>query len=403
MSYKKQIFLTVTLLASLILILTIAMVSGRVNPDLPWSPKPKKSSANEFPLVGEVPRVVNTELGAIVVSTLLDDLDSPWALASLPNDRFLITTKSGKVLIYDALTNDLRKVRGMRRVIENHRAHLFDVYVHPEYQTNRWVYFSYAVEKEQGLGSEVARAKFDKNRLSEWQTLFTSSPGVNRNKHFGGGLAVDNGFLYIALGEHHKRARVQDLSTHIGKIVRLHDDGRIPADNPFIDVENALPEIYALGFRNPQNIAIDKSGNIWVVEHGPSAGDELNRIIPGANFGWPLVTLGTEYNGKPIAPPYIDGEEMIAPVYDFKKSVAPSGLAFYNHELLPFWKHNVLVTTLIGTHLSRLELEDNNVVHEERLFLEFNTRLRDVHVSSSGRIYLLTEDGRLVRVDAASE
>ncbi|MGI9293251.1 MAG: PQQ-dependent sugar dehydrogenase, partial [Pseudomonadales bacterium] len=248
----------------------------------------------------------------------------------------------------------------------------------------------------------VARAQLNNNRLTNWQTLFQSSPMVEGRKHFGGGLAVHEGFLYVALGEHYTRPEVQDLSTHMGKVIRLHDDGGIPVDNPFIGVENALPEIYALGLRNPQNIAIDKNGNIWAVEHGPSAGDELNLILPGANFGWPLATKGTEYNGKPVAPNYKGGVEMIDPIHDFKISVAPSGLVFYDHELIPFWRDNLLVTTLIGAHLSRLVLEDNKVTHEERLFSRFKTRLRDVQLSSNGCIYLLTEDGRLIKIDAAA-
>jgi glucose/arabinose dehydrogenase len=282
---------------------------------------------------------------------------------------------------------------------------LMDVALHPNFADNRWVYLSYAASGRGGIGTEVARGRLVDNRLQDLQVLFRALPKASGGRHFGSRLLfAPDGFLYISLGERGQRPQAQSLGSHLGTMIRLHDDGRVPADNPFAGRAGAMPEIYSYGHRNIQGLALQPgTGRIWAHEHGPQGGDELNLLGAGRNYGWPVITYGRNYvTGTRIG----EGERkagMEQPVHYWVPSIAPSGLAFYQGDKFPGWKGDALIGSLKFSYLVRLKLENQRVIHEEILLEGLLTRIRDVRTGPDGYVYLLTDEnnGKLVRLQPA--
>lgn len=341
---------------------------------------------------------------------LLDELDHPWGVSSLPDGRFLVTERSGDVVLFDpANGNQITKLKGEPEVSADGQGGLLDVLVDPDFKNNAWVYFSYSLENDVGeTGTEVARARLQNNRLSDFQVLFTQLPKSWGTRHFGSRLLIDQSrYLYVTLGDRGDRDQAQDLSNHIGVVLRLYPDGTVPADNPFTTVAHAKPEIYSYGHRNIQGATFHPvTGELWAHEHGPQGGDEVNVIKKGKNYGWPTITYGAEYgSGDPIGEG-VKKKGMEQPLYYWDPSIAPSGMAFYQGKVYEHWqdtssdRQHLLVGALKEQALVHLVIEAGQVIREERLFVGQLGRIRDVEVSIDGYVFLLTDEnnGKLIKL-----
>lgn len=340
---------------------------------------------------------------AFRVVTLARGLNHPWGLAFLPDGRLLITERAGRLRLFEGGRLRPDPVPGLPEIRPHGQGGLLDVALHPQFADNGLVYLSYVGGDREGVGTEVLRARLVHNRLIDVRVVFRMRPKLDNGLHFGSRLVFDRkGLLYVTLGDRGYAERAQRLDDHVGTVVRITDDGRVPADNPFVARRDALPEIYSYGHRNIQGAARHpETGRIWIVEHGPHGGDEVNVLQPGGNYGWPVITYGVEYGtGAPIG----EGTHkpgMVQPLwYWVPSSIAPSGAAFYQGDRFPRWQGNLLVGALRERMLVRLKLDGERVVTEERLLRGLG-RIRDVRVGPDGLIYLLTDEanGRLLRLE----
>jgi glucose/arabinose dehydrogenase len=331
-------------------------------------------------------------------------LANPWAVAFLPDGRFLVTERAGRLRIVERDGRLGEPVAGLPAVDSGGQCGLLDVALDPKFADNAWVYWSYAEAGEGGNSTAVARGKLQGNRLVEVQKIFTQQPKVSSTLHCGSRLVfARDGRLFVVLGDRFSRKDdAQTLDNHIGKVVRIEADGKVPADNPFVGTPGAKPEIWSLGHRNMQGAALHPvTGELWATEHGPQGGDELNVVRAGKNYGWPLITYGRNYGlGTRI------GEEGPKPGFEqplkvwLPVSVAPSGLTFLTSERYPGWKGNLFMGTLRGQSLIRLEVDGSSVLNEHSLLRSANSRIRDVRQGPDGWLYILTDgaDGQLMRL-----
>lgn len=339
--------------------------------------------------------------------TVTEGLEYPWGLAFLPDGRMLVTERPGRLRLVDAEGRlHPQPVSGVPAVAAFGQGGLLDVALHPDFARNGWIYLSYAAQGEGGYGTEVVRARLEGQSLRDLKVVFSMRPKTTTGHHFGSRLVFDRqGYLYITLGDRGDMGRAQRLDDHAGSVIRLHDDGRVPADNPFVALPNALPEKFTLGNRNIQGAALHPAtGALWAHEHGPQGGDEINVIRAGVNYGWPVATYGRNYgSGTPIG----EGTHMAGtaqPLLQWTPSIAPSGMAFYRGDKFPAWRGNLFVGALRGQMLVRLELDGERIVREERLLENKVGRIRDVRNGPDGYLYLLIDDarGRIVRLEPAS-
>ena len=356
-----------------------------------------------FTPVGKTQELFHSQEHDFIVRTLVTDLNRPWGMAFISEDEVLISERPGTLnLISDGFTTR-RTIAGLPRIAAVGQGGLLDVALHPEFNSNRLVYISYAASGPGGEGTEVARGRLTGGRLEDVEIIFRALPKSGGGRHFGSRLQFgSDGYLYITLGERGQRNQAQALSTHPGSIIRLHDDGRTPVDNPFVARTTARPEIYTYGHRNVQGIALQPgTGRIWAHEHGPQGGDEVNIIKAGVNYGWPVITYGRNYGiGTKIGEgTYKAG--MAQPVHQWTPSIAPSGMAFYDGGKFPRWRGNLFAGSLKFRLLVRMAIEDDRVVAEERLLSDHYGRIRDVLTGPDRFIYLLTDesDGRLLRLE----
>ncbi|MBL8416637.1 MAG: PQQ-dependent sugar dehydrogenase, partial [Dechloromonas sp.] len=280
---------------------------------------------------------------------------------------------------------------------------LLDVALHPNFARNTLVYLSYAAEGPGGYGTEVLRGRLDGHALRDVQVIFRMQPKSKTSHHFGSRLVFDRkGHLYITLGDRGEMERAQRLDDHAGSVIRLHDDGRVPADNPFVNKPGARPEKFTLGNRNMQGAALHpQTGEIWAHEHGPQGGDEINIIRAGVNYGWPVITYGRNYGTGTKIGEGTSKPGMAQPLLYWAPSIAPSGMAFYTGERFPGWRGNLFVGALAGQMLVRLQLDGERIVHQERLLEGALGRIRDVRQGPDGLLYLLIDSaqGRIVRLE----
>jgi len=340
------------------------------------------------------------------VVTLADGLKHPWSIAILPDGGFLISERPGRLRIFREGALREAAVPGLPEIAATGQGGLLDVVPHPRFAENRWLYFSYAAEAGRGVTTHLARARFEQDALKDVEVLFVAEPASRGGRHFGSRIVFDDeGFLYLSVGDRGDRPRAQHLDDHAGSIVRLHDDGRIPDDNPFVGNPDARPEIYAYGVRNPQGMALHpRTGALWEHEHGPRGGDEINVIEAGRNYGWPVISHGIDYSGAAIGDGIRAHPGMEQPLHVWTPSIAPSGMAFYRGEAFSGWDGDLLVGALAHRHLARLRVDaGGQVVSEVRMLGELNRRIRDVRVHE-GLIYVLTDhdDGQLLRIEPKS-
>lgn len=334
------------------------------------------------------------------IQALTDELEFPWGMAFLPDGRLLVTEKPGRLRVLNPGTNSLTALAGVPEVFYRGQGGLLDVAVHPEFAENGWIYLSAAVPTSTTKSTtRVWRFRLEGNELKEASTIFEARPAFESSTHFGSALLFDSaGHLYITMGDRKQRQLAQDLGTHMGKVLRVHEDGGIPADNPFVSTPGALPEIYSYGHRNPQGIAMDPaSGRIWVAEHGPQGGDEINLLRAGTNYGWPVISYGEEYGGGKIGVG-TRHPEMAQPEYYYVPSIATGGLAFYSGDALPGWRGSLFVAGLRSFSVSRVALDTGGAPKEERLLEDFNFPARNLTQGPDGLLYLLTDNGGVLRI-----
>ena len=330
---------------------------------------------------------------------VVDDLQNAWGMVFLPKDAILIAEKSGKLLLYKS--GRVTEIENVPKVYNRGQGGLMDIELHPDYNKNGWIYFSYASSEGESKGGNTAimRAKLSNNQLKDVEQLYKASPNSTRGQHFGSRIEFDNdGFLFFSIGERGNRdVNPQDITRDGGKIYRLHDDGRIPNDNPFINESGARKAIYSYGHRNPQGLALHpETGKLWEHEHGPRGGDEINIIQKGKNYGWPVITYGINYSGTEITDE-TSRPGMEQPLYQWTPSIAPSAMTFVTSDKYPKWQGNLLVGSLAFQYLERLELKDNKVVYREKL-LDGMGRMRNVRQAPDGFIYISVEGQGIYRL-----
>ena len=337
--------------------------------------------------------IVESEHHTFAVETLVRGLSHPWSMAFLPNGDVLVTERVGRLRLISEGKLLQDPIAGLPNIRQHGQGGLLDVVLHPDFQTNNFIYLAYAGKTLRGYGTEVLRAKYINNKLEDIKVIFKALPKSRGGRHFGGRLQFSHDKkLFITLGDRGDRPRAQDLHDHAGSLIRINADGSVPEDNPYLDKKAAQPEIFSYGHRNIQGITKHPLSNIiWTHEHGPQGGDEINIIRKGANYGWPVITYGVNYGtGTKIG----EGTHKVGmeqPLYYWVPSIAPSGMTFYSGDEFVHWKNNLLVGSLKFGLLVRLEIDNNKVVHEERLLDGQYGRIRDIRQGPEGTLFLLTD------------
>lgn len=336
------------------------------------------------------------------VETVVEGLDQPWSIAFLDAQRWLISERPGRLrLVVDGVLREI-PVDGVPEVYAASQGGLLDVVADPDFADNQRIYLSYAHGTAKANATRVVRARLQNERLSNVQVLFTAQPRKATPVHYGGRMVfLPDRTLLLGLGDgFNQREAAQDLASHLGKLIRIDRDGKPPDDNPYVGRNDALPEIWSHGHRNVQGLVLHpRSGEVLAHEHGPRGGDELNRIEPGNNYGWPLASLGIDYSGARISP-YQSYPGTVDPLHHWTPSIAPAGMAVVSGPLFPDWQGDLLITALAGRALHRLSLDGDQITEHPPLLTELNERLRDVRMGPDGAIYVLTDgkDGKLLRL-----
>lgn len=343
--------------------------------------------------------VIQTEAMNVRLDRVVSGLGVIWGMAFLPDGSVLLTEREGNLRIVRNGRVQQEPITGLPEIFAMNQGGLLDVVLHPQYEDNGWIYLSYSAKTPEGLGYvEIMRARLDGNALIDKEVIFQESPPSNARHHFGNRIVFDNdGYMYFTIGDRGQRNLAQLLDNYAGKVFRLHDDGRIPTDNPFVGQEGALGEIFTYGNRNPQGMILHpETGELWSHEHGPRGGDELNIMRAGLNYGWPEITFGINYNGTIISEDTAR-VGMEQPIHYWTPSIAPSGMAFITSERYPAWNGDIMIGALSFQYLHRTVLNGETVVHEEQLFPAIG-RVRDVRQAPDGYIYFSTDNGNVFRI-----
>ena len=348
---------------------------------------------------GAQPSRIDGENGPVAVHTVASGLVHPWGLDFLPDGRILVTERPGSLRILSADGGISEPVAGVPDVYATGQGGLLDVRVGPNFADDSRIYLSFSEPGDGGASTAVARGRLDGNALKDVEVIVSQRPKVSGGRHFGSRLAfAPGGMLYVTTGDRGLGDPAQDLKTHIGKVLRINPDGSVPSDNPYVGTSDAMPEIWSYGHRNMQGAAVHPaSGKLWIHEHGPRGGDEINVPEAGRNYGWPLVSWGRHYSGVGIPDPPTRPEFADA-IYYWDPVIAASGMDFYSGDLFPSWKGNLLVGGLVAKAVVRLTLDGEKVVGEERLGL--GARVRAVRSGPDGAVYVLTDqrNGKLLRL-----
>ena len=353
-----------------------------------------------FPLtVSAAPTdVINSEAESFTLESVIEDLGVPWGLSWISDGELLITERQGKVRLLDRERAGLLTLRGVPEVMAEGQGGMLDVAVPPDFQRGEWIYFTF-VRGKSGKGVTVlARARLRDGTLVDWQDVLETRSATDTTHHFGSRIAFDEtGHVYFGVGDRGVRPTAQDLTSHNGAVMRITGDGKVPGDNPFAGRKGALPEIWSYGHRNPQGIAYDpEARRLWVIEHGPRGGDEINLVLPGRNYGWPIISYGKEYWGPVPVGEGTEREGMEQPVKQYTPSIAPGSLLLYDGKAFPKWRGNLFAGALRGRHLNRIVINaKGETAGEERLLEDLEERIRALAQSPQGWIYFSTDSGKL--------
>lgn len=355
----------------------------------------------------QTPQTIRTQEAAVRVVTVASGLENPWGMAFLPDGRLLVTERPGamRVVAHGKVSLPLGNVP---KVFDSGQGGLLDVTLDPDFARNRILYFTYAEpgqnEQAGGAGTALASAVFDETRLSNVKVLFRQQPKLSGGLHFGSRVVVGpDGKLWLGLGERYRRDEAQNLNSHLGKLIRLEKDGRVPADNPFRGRSDAKPEIWSYGHRNIQGMTRHpQTGAVWLHEHGAQGGDEINIPEKAKNYGWPVITHGIDYSGAKIGTGTA-APGMEQPLLHWTPSIAPSGMAFYTGGKIPAWRGNLFVGSLKFGTLHRVVLDGSRVLRQEQMLKEIDDNIRDVRDGPDGFLYLATDSprGRILRLEPA--
>lgn len=335
------------------------------------------------------------------IETLIDGLGVPWGMVFIGPDRLLVAERRGRLSLINTRSGQRQLLSGAPAVLANGQGGLLDVAVTPGLETGDWIYFTYSKPVDGEGATTLARARLQGRSLQDWQELLVTRSRTDTSRHYGSRIAFDNdGHLFFGVGDRGKRPNGQDLSNHAGTVLRLRLDGSVPKDNPFVGRSDALPEIWSYGHRNPQGLVFDRQHNrLWEIEHGPRGGDELNRIEPGRNYGWPVISYGKEYWGPVSVGEGTHKAGMEQPVKVYIPSIAPGSLLVYSGAAFSAWQGNLFAGALKLQHLNRLVLDgEGRVVKESRLLESLNERIRALAQSPEGWIYLSTDSGKILRL-----
>ena len=347
----------------------------------------------------------SSEKHNFTLETLATGLKHPWSIEFLPDGRILMTERAGVLSVFDPAKRSLQRITGLPSIRAAGQGGLLDIAIDPDYANNRTIYISYSGPDAARFGTEVARARLLEDRLADVRIIFRLMPKTRGGRHFGSRLLFgDDGALYISTGDRGDRPRAQKLADHAGSLIRINPDGSIPEDNPFTGRAGVKPGIYTYGNRNIQGIAMHpRTREIWTVEHGPQGGDELNLMLPGVNYGWPVITYGRNYGTGTAIGEGTEKEGMRQPVHYWTPSIAISSLLFYSGDVFPGWRDNAFVSSLLYGQLARLEIKGHRVVKEERLLNGAVGRIREVQQGPDGLLYIITDDsnGKLIRLKPA--
>lgn len=333
-------------------------------------------------------------------------LNAPWGITNLPDGRFLITEKAGTMRIVTGTGSVSNAITGIPSVNSSGQGGLLGLRVDPQFSSNRMVYWVFSENVAGGTVTSVAKGRLSDNEtnIENAVVIYRANPAANSTAHYGGRILFDqSGHLLVSTGERSDlatRPLAQSVTAALGKIIRITTNGTPAPGNPTFTQAGALPELYSIGHRNPQGMALHPvTGELWQSEHGPRGGDEINRVQAGANYGWPTITYGIEYGGQPIGSGIQQQNGMEQPVYYWDPVISPSGMTFYRGSRIPEWQNNLFVGALSGTHIARLVIVNNRVTGEERLLAGENQRFRDITQGSDEALYAITDAGRLYRID----
>jgi glucose/arabinose dehydrogenase len=339
------------------------------------------------------------------VKILDSSLSRPWGIAALPDGRFLITEKEGTIRVAAANGTHGAPISGIPAVNSAGQGGLLGICIDPAFEQNRMVYWAFSEPQAGGNLTAVAKGKLstDEAVMENVTVIYRATPAYAGTLHYGGRVLFSkDGHLFVSTGERsdlETRPQAQDVNSGLGKVIRISTDGTPVADNPFEGKPNSRPEIYSYGHRNVQGLAIHPvTGDLWESEFGPRGGDEINRLEPGKNYGWPTITYGIEYSGEKIGDAIQQKKGLEQPVYYWDPVISPSGITFYSGDAIPEWKNNLFISCLSGLHICRLVIKNNKVVGEERLLAEEGQRFRDITQGADGALYAITDQGRLYRI-----
>lgn len=345
----------------------------------------------------------------IAVTVVAKGLNKPWSIEPLHDGQWLINEKKGRMRIVSADGKLSEPIKGVPEVDAGGQGGLLDLALSPDFKNDRMVYWSFTEPRKGGNGTSVARGVLsaDGRQLEQVKVILHTRPTYDNNMHYGSRLAFGpDGLLYVTMGERsdmETRPQAQHLNSHLGKVLRIKPDGTPAPGNPFLGKPDVLPEIYTYGHRNVQASAFDDQGRLWVIEHGPRGGDEVNLLQAGKNYGWPMQVYGIEYSGAKIKTAAAQRPNMEQPVYFWDPVIAPSGAQFYSGNAVPEWQGNLFVGAMRQARLVRLVIENDRVVGEEHLLVDRGQRVRDVKQGNDGAIYVVNDDGELLRVGPAKK
>jgi len=352
-------------------------------------------------LAAQQPREIEQGYPGIRVEELVNGLGVPWGMVFLSPYQVLVTERAGGVRLLDIKNLSTVEIGGGPEVVAEGQGGLMDVAVGPNYASEGWIYFTYSKSSKGEAATTLARARLDQNRLVDWQDLLVTDSATDTRRHFGSRIAFDdNGHLFFGVGDRGKRPMAQDLSNHIGGIMRLNLDGSVPADNPFFANPGTRAEVWSFGHRNPQGLVFDtQTSRLWEIEHGPRGGDEINLVEKGRNYGWPVISHGKEYWGPVAVGEGTSKPGMEQPRKVYIPSIAPGSLIVYRGDAFPEWRGDLFAGALKLRHLNRVKLsETGQAVDEERLLEDLNERIRALAISPEGWIYFSTDSGRIMRM-----
>ena len=353
------------------------------------------------PLAAQQFREIEQGYPGILVEELFNGLGVPWGITFISPQQLLVTERAGRILLLDIKKSTSVALDGAPAVVAEGQGGMLDVAIGPNYESEGWIYFTYSKRSRGEAATTLARARLDQNRLVDWQDLLVTDSATDSRRHFGSRIAFDNeGHVFFGVGDRGKRPMAQDLSNHIGAIIRLNLDGSIPTDNPFFKNPGTRQEVWSFGHRNPQGLVFDvQTSRLWEIEHGPRGGDEINLIVKAQNYGWPVVSHGKEYWGPVAVGEGTSKPGMESPRKVYIPSIAPGSLVLYRGKAFPEWRGNLFTGALKLRHLNRIELSPSGqVVNEERLLEDLNERIRALVTSPEGWIYFSTDSGRILRI-----